>query len=249
MAPRAVDTKHARPKLGINSPYNQNMTNFCGQGAVTHSQKHPSTSTTTYREILQVDTGHLNITSVYKQPATPFTWKHTCHNADKASLYIGDFNSHSTTWGYNETNTDGEAVEAFAAVKDLRLLYDAKDPTSFQSARWRRGYNPDLAFISSKHYRYIEKSMGNPIPKTQHQTILIDVRPVIRPQKPQQRPRFNFRKANWEGFMSDIEQVIHSINPTPEEYDNFPTLVWKAARNNILRGCMKTYIPGLAEPN
>ncbi|KAK3885135.1 hypothetical protein Pcinc_010617 [Petrolisthes cinctipes] len=164
-----------------------------------------------------------------------------------SAIYARD--NHSTTWGYIETNTDGEAVEAFAAVKDLRLLYDAKDSTSFQSACWRRGYNPDLACISSKHYGNIEKSMGNPIPKTQHRPILIDGRLVIRPQKPQQRPRFNFWKANWEGFMSDIEQVIHSINPTPEEYDNFQTLVWKAARNNIPRGYRKTYIPGLAEPN
>ncbi len=100
-------------------------------------------------EILQVDTEHLNITSVYKPPAIPFTWPHTWHDTSKASLYIGDINSHSVTWGYNETNNDGEAVEAWAATKDLRLLHDAKDPTSFQSTRWRRGYNPDLVFISS----------------------------------------------------------------------------------------------------
>ncbi len=147
-------------------------------------------------EILQVDTEHLNITSVYKPRAIPFTWPHTCHNTSKASLYIGDFNRHSTTWGYNETNSDGEAVEAWAATKDLRLLHDAKDPTSFQSTRWRRGYNPDVVFISSRHYRNIDKFVGNPIPKTQHRPILIDIRPIIRPQRPQQRPRFNFRKAN-----------------------------------------------------
>ncbi len=47
-------------------------------------------------EILQVDTEHLNITSVYKPPAISLTWPYTCHNT-KASLYIGDFNSHSTT--------------------------------------------------------------------------------------------------------------------------------------------------------
>ncbi len=200
-------------------------------------------------EILQVDTEHLNITSVYKPPATPFSWPHTCHNTNKASLFIGDFNSHSTTWGYNETNSDGEAVEAWATVKDLRLLHDAKDPNSFQSARWRRGYNPDLAFITSRHYLNIEKTMGNPVPKTQHRPILIEIRPTLRPQKSQQIPRFNFRKANWDGYTSDIESAIHTIHPISEEYENFQKLVWKAAKNNIPRGCRKTYIPGLTEAN
>ncbi len=133
-------------------------------------------------EILQVDTEHLNIIAVYKPPATPFAWPDTLHLSNKASLVTGDFNSHSTTWGYCDTNSDGEAVEKWAAANDLTLLYNAKDHGTFQSARWRSSYNPDLAFITSRHNRNVEKFVGNPVPRTQHRPVMIDIRPVIRPR-------------------------------------------------------------------
>lgn len=77
---------------------------------------------------------------------------------------------------------------------------DTEDLTSFQSAHWRRGYNPDLAFISSRYYLSIDKSVGNHFPRAQHRPIISDIKPVIRLQAIQHKPRFNFRKANWGGF-------------------------------------------------
>lgn len=198
-------------------------------------------------EILQVGTVHFKITCVYKPPATPFRWPQTLHLNDETNLVVGDFNSHSTTWGYSNTNRDGEAVEEWAASNDLSIVYDAKHPATFQSARWRRGYNPDLALISTRHYQNIEKSVGDPIPRTQHRPIVITIRPVIKPQITNLKPRFNFRKANWGGFASELEAKISNIPPTPDQYKAFQTLVQKIARCNIPRGCRKTYIAGLNE--
>ena len=50
-------------------------------------------------------------------------------------IVIGDFNSHSTIWGYNVTDNSGEAVEYWANTCNLSLIHDAKLPKSFNSAR------------------------------------------------------------------------------------------------------------------
>ena len=57
-------------------------------------------------------------------------------------------NSHSTTWRYNITDDNGEAVEVWADSCDFTLIHDAKLPKSFNSAAWKQGYNPDLIFAS-----------------------------------------------------------------------------------------------------
>ena len=70
-------------------------------------------------------------------------------------IVIGDFNSHSTTWGYTSTTNEGEAVEQWADSGDFTLIHDAKLPKSFNSARWKKGYNPNLIFASDSIANYV----------------------------------------------------------------------------------------------
>ena len=194
-------------------------------------------------EILQVETQHLNIVSVYKPPPTPFMWPQSHDFKNKAYLVEGDFNSHNTLWGYSQNDNDGDAVELWALSKDLTLLHDAKDEPSFHSARWQRGYNPDLVFASSGIAKNIEKSISKPIPRSQHRPIIIEARPVLRPTESKPMNRFNYRKANWNQFTVGVEAEISNIKPHPEDYEKFQDLVWKAAKKNIPRGCRRSYIP------
>ena len=85
--------------------------------------------------------------SVYKPPNDPFELPALCHR-NLPHIVIGDFNSHSTTWGYTNTDNEGEAVEQWADSCDFTLNHDAKLPKSFNSARWKKSYNPDLIFAS-----------------------------------------------------------------------------------------------------
>ena len=52
---------------------------------------------------------------------------------DQQQVIIGDFNSHSSTWGYATTNTDGELLEDWAGDNRLSLIHDPKLPSSFKS--------------------------------------------------------------------------------------------------------------------
>ena len=75
--------------------------------------------------------------SVYKPPNDPFELPDLGHKI-LPHIVIGDFNSHSTTWGYTSTYNEGEAVEQWADSCNFTLIHDAKLPKSFNSARWKR---------------------------------------------------------------------------------------------------------------
>ena len=204
-------------------------------------------------EILRAETTQMTVISVYKPPQTPFSWPQHIPlgstQATKPTIIIGDFNSHNTLWGYDKNNVDGENVEEWASANDLTLLHNQKDNPSFMSGRWKRGYNPDLVFVSSQHYMCFEKTIADPIPKSQHRPLIINIRPTIRALEPNSTPRFNFKKANWDKFTTQLDAEITSLEPTPDNYDAFQKLTWKIAKQHIPRGCRKNYIPCLTNEN
>ena len=123
-------------------------------------------------EVLTVELSNVVITSVYKPPTVDFKFPNSAPLAhNKPQIIIGDFNSHSTQWGYKETNKDGESVEEWMDSNQLSLIHDPKLPSSFHSARWRRGYNPDLAIVTSNITGMCQKMVLDPIPASQHRPV------------------------------------------------------------------------------
>lgn len=50
-------------------------------------------------------------------------------------VVVEDFNSHSPTWGYSETDQNGEKVQEWAETELLDLIHNPKLPNSFYSGR------------------------------------------------------------------------------------------------------------------
>ena len=162
-------------------------------------------------------------------------------------IVVGDFNSHSTLWGYTSTDNDGEAVGLWAESNNLSLIHNEKLPNSFNSAIWKKGYNPDLIFTSSNISNMCEKSVLDPIPHTQHCTICVSVNPVIVAQPTTFRGRFNPKKTVWEGFSADLDSNIEEVDAIPENFERSVEMLRVASRNHIPRGCRSNYIPGLTD--
>ena len=102
-------------------------------------------------EILRVDLNGISVTAVYKPPGERFSFHQPLTAVgDQQQVIIGDFNSHSSTCGYATTNTDGELVEDWADNHILSMIHDPKLPSSFNSGRWRPGYNPDIIFATNR---------------------------------------------------------------------------------------------------
>ena len=152
----------------------------------------------------------ISVTSVYKPPGERFS----CHQSptavgDQQQAIIGDFNNHSSTWGYATTNTDGELVEDLAENQRLSLIHDPKLPSSFNSGRSRRGYNPDIIFATNR-------IVMEPVPRSQHRPIGVQVNAAITVQTVPFRRRFNLNKANWEQYAYHLDAPVENISATAE---------------------------------
>ena len=192
----------------------------------------------------------LEITTLYKPPASPFEWPALPPKCRKKhAVVIWDFNSHHTMWGYDTTNSDGELVESWTENTwlQLELIHNAKLSKSFNSCRWRRGYNPDLCFVSQRLAHLSEKGVLNPLPKSQHRPISVTIKPAITKSEVSFRHRFNLKKAKWTDFKEGMEKALLDVEPTPDNYSTFVQAVKKTARSCIPRGCRREYIAGLTE--
>ena len=134
---------------------------------------------------------------------------------DVPHIVIGDFNSHSTSWGYDTPDNHGKAVEQWADSCGLTLIHDARLPKSLNSARWKKGYNPNLTFAPESIANMCKKSIMDPIPHTQHRPICVSAHPIMVPQTIPFRRRFNFMKADWNGYSAELDKLIEDVEPIP----------------------------------
>ena len=146
-------------------------------------------------ELISIEMPGVVVHSVYKPPNEKVVLPALGHG-NLPRIMIGDFNSHSTTWGYTNTDDNGEAVEQWADSCNLTLIHNAKLSKSFNSARW----NPDLIFVSESIANMCGKSVMEPIPHTQHRPICAHANPLVVAHPTPFRRRFNLRKAYWDGY-------------------------------------------------
>ena len=58
-----------------------------------------------------------------------------------------------------------------------------------------------------------------------------------------QKPRWNFRKADWENYQKEIDKVCQHIPANQHNFKRFCKLILKTSKKFIPRGVRKQYIP------
>ena len=145
-------------------------------------------------------------------------------------IVIGDFDSHSTTWGYTGTDNEGEAVEQWADSCDFTLIHDAKLPKSFNSARWKKATTQ----TSSSHLIASEtcvRSRSWTLSHTHTQHLSGDASTLER----------RIGKATLQNSITALKTSI------PSNYNRFVENVRVASRRHIPRGCRTDYVQGLTD--
>ena len=172
----------------------------------------------------------ISVTSVYKPLGVLFVFDNQAvQNGSSSQVFIGDFNSHNTVWGYCNTNTDGESVERWAENNNLRLVHNPKLPASFNSGHWKSDSNPHLIFGSAAIAEGCMKSI-DPIPHTQHRPLCLQIKAAVIPKNVPYRRWFNFKKANWKTFSSDLNSCVRQLNASAEQYPDFIQAVCRSSK-------------------
>ena len=121
----------------------------------------------------------LVVHSVYRPPAKQFLLP-PLGSRNMPHIVIVGFNSRNTLWGYTSTDIDGETVELWAESINLSLIQNVKMLKSFNSAIWKKWYNPDLIFASSNILNMCDKSVLESIIHTQTPHNMCQYKPINR---------------------------------------------------------------------
>lgn len=192
-----------------------------------------------------ISVASMAITNVYKPPQTKWS-QPVLKTYPHPALYVGDFNTHHSEWGYNTIDENGEALMAWATTEELHLEHDAKDRVTFYSRAHRREYNPDLCFVSTDSEGWplhVTKKVLPAFPNSQHRPVVIEVGISVPIISSVPRPRWNFQKANWKSYQSKLDAAVRFIPPEPKNYDRFTNLIITTAKQTVPRGYRKEYIP------
>ena len=104
-------------KLAIESPHVQYGSAIFANSNITNEST--SSSRVNNVELLITNLRGVTVTSIHKQPTMHFSPSKIVHN--DSWVVIGDFNSHSTNWGYDVTDDDGDLIKSWADSNHLSL--------------------------------------------------------------------------------------------------------------------------------
>ena len=195
--------------------------------------------------VIVIEVLGMKICNIYKPPNSVWPENFPMHY-DHPVIYAGDFNCHHNLWGYDTNDRNGVFLNNWIEMHNLQLHYDAKDRKSFHSARWRKDYNPDLCLTSKDGESSpidIKREVLMGFPHSQHRPILIKTGTLIQPADSLKKPRWNFSKANWQRFKSEVDKLLRFVPANVDNYNRFVGIIKGAAKRTIPRGFRKTYIP------
>ena len=199
-----------------------------------------------YHELkIKTKSSELNLVNYYCPNDRPLSLD-TVEVHDSRFLMVGDFNSHSQSWGYVQADRRGNEVEDWQDDHGLILINDPYDPPTFYSRRWRTTTTPDLAFCTDDIHRGTRREVGEQLGGSDHKPVYLTISAEgIGIDHP--HPRWNYKKAKWGLFAHRTNTLTRNIQVQGRDVDNvvgeFSSCILQAARETIPRGARKEYRP------
>lgn len=164
-------------------------------------------------------------------------------------MVVGDFNSHSQSWGYDHMDNRGEEVETWQDDNRLNLINQPEDPPTFYSRRWHSTSTPDLAFCTDDIHGHVQRKVTDQLGGSDHRPVLIILDRSV--SMSSSLPRWNYKKADWPLFQSVSDELCKDIRVEGRDINNivrdFNQCILKSAQQSIPRGARKDYKPYWSE--
>ena len=93
---------------------------------------------------------------------------HNIHVRDGNFFIMGDFNSHSQSWGYDHIDARGEEIEAWQDDKNLTLINQPYDTPTFYSRCWHATSTPDIALCTEDLHSITVRKVGDQLGGSDH---------------------------------------------------------------------------------
>jgi hypothetical protein len=164
---------------------------------------------------------------------------------DTNYLVVGDFNSHSQSWGYDHMDRRGEEVETWQDEHNLILINDPDDHPTFYSRRWHSTSTPDLAFCTEDIHSNVTREVGEQLGGSDHRPVYLTVQCKVRTES--NFPRWNYKMADWRSYRQLTDDLCRNIRVDGRDVNkvikDFNAATLKAAYKCIPRGARKNYTP------
>ncbi|XP_052268657.1 uncharacterized protein LOC127870037 [Dreissena polymorpha] len=108
-------------------------------------------------------------------------------------IVVGDFNSHSQSWGYDDMDRRGEEVEEWQDDNKLNLINQPEDLATFYSRKWHTTSTPDLAFCTGDIHGHIKSEVCDQLGGSDHRPVLLIMNQST--SSSSSIPRWNYKKA------------------------------------------------------
>lgn len=192
----------------------------------------------------------ITIYNCYYPPTKPMNL-HVLNIPQSDCIIVGDFNSHSPSWGYPSLDSRGEEVEDWQSLNNLQLINKPDDPPTFYSRAWHSTSTPDLAFATNEEYKGIKRSVLKQLSTSDHKPVMLTLLNVSSASLNNTIPRWNYKKAKWDSFERLTNTYTANINSktnrTNKSAKAFTAAILRAAKESIPRGARKDYIPNWSE--
>ena len=189
---------------------------------------------------------NLTICNLYSPPNKAINLQILQPNS-KDWMIVGDFNSHSPSWGYPSIDAKGEEVEHWIVSNRLVLINAPTNPPTFYSRVWKTTSTQDIAIATDNIQKIAKREVSEQLGGSDHKPVILILAKQANTSAGKIPPSWNYRKTDWKRFreLTDIytKSITFSKNSVNKNGFNFNSAVLKAVKESIPRGRQHDYKP------
>ncbi|GFX86668.1 RNA-directed DNA polymerase from mobile element jockey [Trichonephila clavipes] len=149
-------------------------------------------------------------------------------------MILGDFNARSPSWGCKILDSKGDQLEDLSDDLNLSILNTGEN--TYVSKTNGTASALDISAISyasanNVHWKVLDAAISYHFP-------VLTTLPIVQEPTTQEKRSWNFRKANWDGFTQELENLCSDLpkhNDAEKLLRLFTCCIQKAAKHHIPR--------------
>ena len=121
----------------------------------------------------------LSIYNLYS-PSPKALHLHAIRLEEERRIIMGDFNSHSPSWGYPDLDAKGDEIEHWIITNQMVLINRQDEPHTYHSRAWRKTSCPDLAIATDDVAKITERHVQQQLGGSDHKPVLLVIKQDLR---------------------------------------------------------------------